>query len=387
MQIKKDSTKTLLLTHFVIRTNQGPAAPGILKYLLKRTDTVVYIEHPFPHAQIQYSFLSIFKRGTLVYQKKVANIKGPDWLQFIYHFLLSSYFIVRSFSRFDICIACENLSLISTLIFRKIGLINNLVYYSIDYTNKRFNNRIMNNLYYLIDKASCRYSDINWVVTKEQINARKANYGPLNQFSQFSIVPIGYDRSEIKPMPIDRINYFRIIFTGGLLEWAGLQLVIKSIPKLITKFSKIKLTIIGSGYYEKELKRLIKELNISNHVEFLGFIEDYYKLINIVARSSIGLAPYAPLKESVSYKSDPSKIKLYLICGLPVITTIVTTIASQISKTKSGIVIDYSEIDFVKAVEKILNSKKNYLKYKTNAIKLSKKYDLNFILDKAFKEI
>jgi glycosyltransferase involved in cell wall biosynthesis len=57
----------------------------------------------------------------------------------------------------------------------------------------------------------------------------------------------------------------------------GIDLVIKSIPYVLKKVPDLMLFIAGSGPQEKELKLLTKQLNLENHVKFLGFISEEKK--------------------------------------------------------------------------------------------------------------
>lgn len=379
-------TRALVITHFVIRTNQGPAAPAIFKYLVKRAGTVSYIELPFPHAKIQSIFLRIFSNGEEKIVKEFPNIKGPEWLQFLYHIIVSIYLVILSRSKYDVAIACENLSFISIYIFKVFGTIKQIIYYSIDYNEIRYPNRILNSIYYWIDHISCKLSDRNWVVTKQQISARKKDY-KLNNLSSFSIVPIGYDKQEIKLSPVEDIDLNKIIFAGGLLENSGPQLTIKALSILIKKFPNIKLIIAGSGNLENKLRLMAKSNKLTNHIQFTGYVESYYDLVNIITHCSVGLAPYTPNPKSLSFYSDPSKIKLYLMCGIPVVTTNVTTFSLEIIKYNAGEVINYNEKHLAQAISKIIKTKTAFIKYRRNALLLSSQYDINNILDTAFKTL
>jgi len=281
----------------------------------------------------------------------------------------------------------ENLSFISIFPLRLLKLIKKLVYYSIDFTPQRFSHPFLNGIYHFIDKLACKGSDTNWVMVEEQIRKRKQyNTTKLNS-APFSIVPIGYDIKKINILPIEKIDFHNILYMGAIRESMGPQLAIQTMPMLIKKIPKIHLTIIGTGKYLDYLKELVKKLNLGSYVDFTGYIESFKQMTDLIAQKSIGLAPYMPIKGSFSYYSDPSKIKLYMCCGLPVITTNVATMSNLISKTKSGLVVDYSEKSLANAIIFLLESRERYKSYKDAATKLSQKFDVNFILDKAFKKI
>lgn len=388
MKSLKDQTKVLLVSYFAFstRANNGPGTPAILQYLKKRVKRIAIIEHPFPSVKDQHSYLSIFVNGRLVFEKKIRVPKGPDWLKYLFHILFSVYFVLISKSFYDLCIGVGNFALFPIIPFRFIS-ISRLIYYTFDYTPNRFPSKILNKIYFWIDQITYKTSDINWVVNKYANQNRIKNGFNTMNIKKPHIVPLGYDRDIIKVKSINQIDYFSLIFSGALLEISGPQLIIKTMPLILEKYPKMKLIITGSGEYEIELKRLIKRLNLEKHIKFLGFIQDFNKLTKIVTNCSIGIAPYKPdLKAHTKY-ADPSKLKLYLACRLPVITTGVATISRQIKMCNAGVIIDFEEYSLLSAINQILSNKISYLKFKQGSINLSKKYDIKMILDKAFNNL
>lgn len=301
--------------------------------------------------------------------------------------IITYYFLSKTGFSFHLCIAMENLSFIAILPLRLIGLVKRLVYYSLDFVPQRFNNPVLNRLYRFMDKTACKLSDTNWVMVKEQIKERR-QYGitRLNS-APFDIVPICYDTQSINIRSLEKIDYYNIVYTGAIRESMGPQLAVQTMPYLIKKFPKIHLTVIGSGKYLDQLKDLVNKLKLKKYVDFTGYIERFQDMTDLIAQKSIGLAPYQPIPGSFSYYSDPSKIKLYMCCGLPVITTSVATMARLVSKTKSGLVIDYSAKSLARAVIRLLENQNRYKSYKNSAINLSEKFNVNYTLNNAFKKI
>lgn len=388
MELRKDKTIVLMLTHYAFRSEEGEDTDQrILRYLKDRVTKIVLITHPFPDFGFRYSYCTVYKNGVKIRELKIYVPKGPPWFQYLYHVVLIYYFLLKVGIIWDICIALENLSFISILPLRLLYLIKRLVYYSIDFSPKRFTNPFLNWIYHWMDKISCKASDNNWVMVKQQIDERKKFGITRLNSSPFIIVPIGYEIKNINVLPFDKIDFYSIIYAGGFRESYGPQLAIKALPLLIKRFPKIRLTIIGIGKLEGHLKDLIKKLKIAKFVDFKGFIPKFKDLTDVIAKHSVALAPYTPIPGSYSYYSDPSKIKLYMCCGLPVITTSVATISNLISKTHSGIIINYSEKSLSDTVAYLLSNRKRYKSYKDAAIKLSKRFDINNILSNAFKKI
>lgn len=389
MNLYQNKTKILISTHFNFRTEQNEDTDSRLaNYLKDKVKKVVLIAQPFPEYNHRYTYLLIYSNGKKIQDSRFYIPKGPAWLQFLYHILLLYYLLLfKTGVNFDLCIAMENLSFVSIYPLRFFKIIKRLVYYSIDFVPQRFSNIFLNKIYHFMDKSGFKYSDSAWVMTEEQFKKRDI-YGITPRSSTLvNIVPIGYDNKKINTYSVEKINFYNIVYAGALRESAGPQLAIKTMPLLIKKYSKIRLTIIGSGKDSDKLQKLIKKLKLSQYIDFKGYIANFYDLTEILATKSIGLAPYKPIPKSFSYYSDPSKIKLYMCCGLPVITTNMTTMSNLISETDSGIIIDYSERALANAVSFLLSNKKRYQLYKKAATKLSFKFDVNNILKSAINKI
>lgn len=387
MQFSKNQDKVLITSHFYYYPfdNAGTSV-NLVNFLLPQVKKIVHIEHPLPESPHPYSYLAIYEHGEKVLHKKIRNLTKPLIIKYVYDILLTQVFILMSFSKFNLAVAGENLSFISTWPFRKIGLIKKLIYYSVDYVPQRFQNNILNQIYHLIDRFSCQQADYNWVVSQEQIKMRK-DYKVNSKLNKFSVVPIGYRDNEIKFLPMNKINTNQIIYSGGFRKITGSMLILDALPLIIKQHPKIKLLMIGGGPEEKSLKEKVRDLKIEKYVRFIKFIINHKKLTKILSSSAIGLAPYMPDPKSWSNFSDPSKIKLYLACGLPVITTRVTTMADIVDKNKVGLIIKYSPEELSKAIIFLISNKKRLDNYRKNALKFSKEYDVDKIFQKAISEV
>lgn len=60
-----------------------------------------------------------------------------------------------------------------------------------------------------------------------------------------------------------------ILYAGSLIEQKGVQQILYSIKRIIDK-NKIKFTIVGSGNYEKKLRKIVETLEIEEFVDFAG---------------------------------------------------------------------------------------------------------------------
>lgn len=374
----------IIISHFMFKdTDNGAGIPhNIRNYLLSKINHINYIDHPFPGANYMYSESRIYTKNKLKRKEKFTKTNYPTPILFLIQYFITIYYIVKSGETYDLCFACDNLSVVACYPLKKFGVIKKLIYYSIDYSPKRYSNKFLNFTYHLIDRIACLLSDINWVTTKN-ITKEKLKNPESKFYSPFHVVLNGFNKKEIKVTQIGKINKFNLVFLGVLYKKQGVQLAIKNLPSLIKKFPKIHLTIIGSGEHENFLKEMTNKLRIKKYITFTGYMDNHLDVINVLNQSSIGLAPYVPDKDNFSIYGAPSKIRLYLLCGLPVITTDVPMIAKTIKKKNAGLVIKYNDRDFKNSIITLLTDKRLYEKQRKNALLLSNKYDIDKILDKA----
>lgn len=387
MKLQKNS-RVLILSHFYKRVAESGGPPQEARdYLLRRIKHIVYIEHAFPYAKDTRSSMSIYQDGKLQKQYFTPKIFGPQIFFYVFDFLISFYFIIKTRENYELCIALDNLNTISVLFFKKIGAINKLVYYSIDYTPFRFPNKIFNKAYHFIDKIACYKADSIWILSKRMIIERSKNGVNQKLTAPYILVPMGANLDRITRLPLSKINRYQLIFVGHLLEKQGLQCILQALPKVIKKIPQLKLIIVGQGDYEQELKQLVHKLKIKQHVVFKGFIQKHEDVEKLLCKSAIGLAPYIQSQDNYTYYTDPGKPKLYMACGLPVIITDVPESAQMIGKEHAGICIPYSVKSFEKAMITLLTDNLIYKKYRENAIRLSKKYNTTSIIYQAIKQI
>ena len=66
----------------------------------------------------------------------------------------------------------------------------------------------------------------------------------------------------------------KILFVGRLYPEKSIDTLINAVPYIVKKHQNLLIMIVGAGYLEPELKKLVKNLNIEKYVNFLGKISD-----------------------------------------------------------------------------------------------------------------
>ena len=336
--------------------------------------------HPLNSSAIQY------ERGVITAKFVAPEIIGPDLLLWVKDFFLTLFFVARSGHGYDIFVGIDNLNALAGLLLRRVGLVRTVIYYTIDYAPKRFENQILNRIYHWIDKLCCYYSDCVWNVEKIMVDKRN-ELGVLKTKSAPQIVvPLGNRFNEIERLPFERINRYDMVYMGALLEKQGIQLAIDSLPEIMGRVPNARLLIIGAGNYEDRLRDMVTERNLEDRVSFLGYIESHADVENILRTCASGLAPYTEDPDNYSLYCNPGKVKVYAATGLPIIISRVPQVARDIERERAGIAINYDKDQLVQAAIKLLTDDTFYLECRANVVAFGARYAWDHIYAQAFKE-
>ena len=100
------------------------------------------------------------------------------------------------------------------------------------------------------------------------------------KFNNIKVLPTGIDLEEAKAKtnynPRDRYNINNsplLLFVGRLGKEKNIQLIIKSMPKIIKQSPMTQLLIVGDGPYSEELHNLVEDLKIKKNVHFTGMLD------------------------------------------------------------------------------------------------------------------
>ena len=109
--------------------------------------------------------------------------------------------------------------------------------------------------------------------------------------------------------------------------------------------------------------------------------------MNIISKCAVGLAPYLPDPKNFTYYAEPGKIKEYLSCGVPVITTGVAEISADLERSRVGFVIKYCRRDLIRCILNFFMNDELLETYKKNAINFILQYNADRIFKNAFKKV
>ena len=195
----------------------------------------------------------------------------------------------------------------------------------------------------------------------------------------------------------DKSNISISLLTVASLEKIkGHYYIIKALEIIRNKynFSNFKYYIVGDGPELSKLKKLTKELNLTENINFVGYIKHFSKkLVNFYEKADIFIHPSITLKNTVQ-EGIPGTIVEAMSNGLPVISTIHGGIPTIIKNKEDGILVKERDTEELaeKIMELISNAElrerlgKNAQKKAVNELDIKiKTKELEKIYDKAIK--
>lgn len=142
------------------------------------------------------------------------------------------------------------------------------------------------------EQISIRYAD-KVITVSEQMKDNYVKRGA--QPSKISVI-LNVPNLEVNP------NFFKehyqnhknenltLICHGLMVKRYGHGTLVKAVSLIKDKIKSVQLNILGWGEYEAELKKLVSDMKLENHVYFHGFMS-FDDMIKLIAKSDIGVVP------------------------------------------------------------------------------------------------
>lgn len=356
---------------------------GVADYLAKYCRSLVSINVATRYSQGLKSTLSQFRHGELIKTRELANLGFFVWLDgyikiaghlsYIFPVLWA---VICQRRRFHICFAEGQIFTFLAVILKRLGIIEKIIYSSGDYFTQV-------KLYRWLDQFNATRVDVIWNATDFMTERRSQDL--KSKIAPQLRLPLGLDlHSEIVGQ--SRFDSSSIVYMGNLQSRQGFGLIVEALPKLVEKFPNLRLQVVGGGPDESIFRSKVKEMGLDNFVNFYGFVSLQSQLDEILGRAVLGLALYVPEQETATFFTDPGKIKDYLSYGLPILTTRVPQIASEIEQLEAGWVVNYNAPDLEEILDRIFSDREELGRRAANAQNLAKEYEWEKVLDNVLSQ-
>lgn len=386
MKVNMKEKKVVIYSHNGHNSLRGNWDEELVNYLLNHDYCdVLHIRFPFGKDSLKSIRLFFFINDIYEIKESLINFSQPEIISYFKDLIYGFFYGFKYLKNTNLFVGTNNLLILVGLFFKKIGFVKNVAYVVIDYTPIRFSNKLINSLYYFLDKMACYNSDVVWPFNRKMLEGRESD-GRIDLHKvNFKEVPFGNNCLSFNDNDYNNYNKNKIVYFGGIIRNKGCELFIPLIKSLLRKgLNDFKLEIIGSGDIDY-LEREIVINGLDNYINVRGRVDSQDEINSILLKCGVAIAPYYPEdKNNFSYYADPGKVKIYLSCGLPIVITDVPPIAKDIVANKAGLIAEYDADDFVDKILKILG---NYEFYRNNVIKFGKEFDWNNIFSKVLKEL
>ena len=175
---------------------------------------------------------------------------------------------------------------------------------------------------------------------------------------------------------------FDFIYVGGFNILKGIEDYIEALGIIKKKGIEFKAKVIGLGNqsYQNKIFNKVKSLNISNNVDFMGFLKNHDDVIKEISQARVFVLP-------TYCDTGPRSIAESMAIGTPVIAYDTDGISSMIENNQSGILVEKGNIEQL-AQKMIFTLSENNTEFLGNLSKNAKKYSIdNFSSEKIAKKL
>jgi glycosyltransferase involved in cell wall biosynthesis len=138
-----------------------------------------------------------------------------------------------------------------------------------------------------------------------------------------TVIPNGVNASDFfaSPLPAREGRVPVILYIGTLADWQGLDVVIKSLPKILEQ-QTVRLQIVGRGRsrQRKMLAKQIRKSGIEDHVTVQPAVP-HHEIPALIAESDICVAPLGLNDRNVTQGACPIKVLEYMAAGRPLLAS------------------------------------------------------------------
>lgn len=166
-------------------------------------------------------------------------------------------------------------------------------------------------------------------------------------------------------------NDFILIYVGELSFRKHQDHLIEAVSKLKNKIPNVKLLLVGNGDLYDHYKDLVKQLEVEEQVQLLGYRKDVHKLMTI---SDIAVS-------TSRQEGLPVNVMEAMATQLPVVVTDCRGNRDLVSHGVNGFVVGINDIDAsASAIEELYYSERLRFQFATNNGKLVQSYSIKQVL-------
>ncbi len=173
-----------------------------------------------------------------------------------------------------------------------------------------------------------------------------------------------------------------VFYLGRLKRFKGVHLLIRAMAKVILEIPDATLSVVGNGdhNYEKELKQLVTDLKLNEHVLFmhLGMHDSLMNKVKIMQEAWVLVFPSS--REGFGLVVVESNA-----CGTPTIATNVPGLQETVLNNETGILVPRDVDALADSIKSMLRDNEFREKLSKQAFEWSKQFDWDKTAEKMLK--
>lgn len=231
-------------------------------------------------------------------------------------------------------------------------------------------------IYYPVEKISARWTDGLITINNEDYEKAKNNL-KVREGNIFKVngVGVSFDNHTLSKDIREELgigkNDFVISMIGELNKNKNQIQLIRSLPKVIEKHGDIKVLFAGEGNEIENLKNESIKLNIDKNIEFLGWRDDIYDIIeasNVVCSFS-------------KREGLPKNIMESMLLGKVVIATNVRGNCDLINHDFNGYLVEVDDVEnTTKYLTKLIENDQDMKRFSENTLNKIERYKLENVI-------
>jgi len=218
----------------------------------------------------------------------------------------------------------------------------------------------------VVEKVTAKLADNNIAVSEKTKRDLEAIVK-----KKVEVIPNGIDFERIRKVR-ESDEKSDVIFVGRLIKDKNVDVLIKAIKLLKEEMTDVKCLIIGDGPERAKLEKSVRDFELEENVEFLGFLEKHDDVISYMKASNVFVLPST--REGFGIAALEANA-----CGLPVVTVNHKRNAAGdlVKNGKNGFLCRLSEEDISKKIVAALSER-----IVEKCVETSKRYDWSAITEK-----
>ncbi len=247
-------------------------------------------------------------------------------------------------------------------------------------------------LYYPAERVMAHYTDVLITINQEDYNraqgfhARQIYYVPgvgidLKRFAPQTDESVRTHENELKRAELGlKQDDYVVLSVGELIKRKNHETVIRAIAEIKTNsndvYQHLQYVICGRGVLETQLKQLAKELEVQEHVHFLGYRSDICQICH-----ASDLFVFMSLQEGL-----PVALMEAMACGLPVVCSAIRGNVDLVVDGENGVLSENTTNDLAKNVSSFICGEIQLQDNLTMRLKKMQMFEIMFV-KKQMKQI